>query len=168
MQLAAPAPGGLASGPMPIGEQIRFDAPDNMCFGCSPHNEQGLQLAFTQVGTSSVEVAYTAPAHTCGAPGVIHGGIQAALLDEAIGFAVFAHDQSASDPSAAAGAGVRRDVVTVEFDLRYRRPAPVGVELTLRAQVVHVSGNDYLAVGQIVDADGVLLTSATARWRRVR
>jgi uncharacterized protein (TIGR00369 family) len=151
---------------MPIGEVIRFDAPDNQCFGCSPHNERGLQLAFTQVGERSVEVSYTAPEHTCGAHGVIHGGIQAALLDEAIGFAVFAHDQSVGDPSAAGAPVVRRNVVTVEFDLRYRRPAPVGVELTLQAEVVHVSGNDYLAVARIL-RDRAVLTSATARWRRL-
>jgi uncharacterized protein (TIGR00369 family) len=150
---------------MSIGEVIRFDAPDNMCFGCSPHNERGLQLTFNRVGPSEVEVRYTAPEHTCGAQGVIHGGIQAALLDEAIGFAVFAHDHSAGDPSTAAA--VRRNVVTVEFDLRYRRPALVGVELTLRAEVVHASGNDYLAVGQILRDDGAVLTSATARWRRL-
>ena len=152
---------------MPIGDQIRFDAPDNMCFGCSPHNERGLQLAFTQVAPSAVQVGYTAPDHTCGAPGVIHGGIQAALLDEAIGFAIFAHDQSSGDTSATAGAAVRRNVVTVEFDLRYRRPAPVGVELTLRAEVVHASNKDYLTVAQILDAGGAVLTSATARWRRL-
>ena len=148
---------------MPIGEEIRFDAPENVCFGCSPHNEQGLQLSFTQVSPSGVQVRYTAPDHTCGAPGVIHGGIQAALLDEAIGFAVFAHDRSAGDADEA----LRRNVVTVEFDLRYRRPAPVGVEIELRAEVVHVSGKDYLAVGQILDTDGALLTTATARWRRL-
>jgi acyl-coenzyme A thioesterase PaaI-like protein len=152
---------------MPIGEEIRFDDPDNMCFGCSPHNERGLQLAFTQVSASGVRVGFTAPEHSCGAPGVIHGGIQAALLDEAIGFAVFAHDHSGGDPSAAAGAGVRRNVVTVEFDLRYRRPAPVGVELDVRAEVVHVSGKDYLAVAQLLGTDGAVLTSATARWRRL-
>ena len=152
---------------MPIGEEIRFDAPDNMCFGCSPHNDRGLQLSFTQVSRNGVHVRYTAPEHSCGAPGVIHGGIQAALLDEAIGFAVFAHDQSGGDPSAAAGAGVRRNVVTVESDLRYRRPAPVGVELDVQAEVVHVSGKDYLAVAQILGTDDALLTSATARWRRM-
>ena len=150
---------------MPIGDVIRFDAPDNVCFGCSPHNDRGLQLAFTQVSASGVETAYTAPDHTCGAPGVIHGGVQAALLDEAIGFAVFAHDQSVEGAEIAAV--VRRDVVTVEFDLRYRRPARTGVELVLQAEVVHVNGKDYLAVGQILDGDGVLLTSATARWRRM-
>jgi acyl-coenzyme A thioesterase PaaI-like protein len=151
---------------MPIGDLIRFDGPDNVCFGCSPHNERGLQLAFTQVGPSTVETTYTAPAHSCGAPGVVHGGIQAALLDEAIGFAVFAHDMSAGDPSTDAG-GVRRNVVTVEFDLRYRRPVPAEAPLILRAEVVHVRDRDYLGVGEILGEDGTLLTSGLARWRRV-
>ncbi len=152
---------------MAAGEEIRFDAPDNLCFGCSPHNERGLQLTFTRAGGSAVQVSYTAPDHTCGAPGVIHGGIQAALLDEAIGFAVYAHDHPAGTPGAAGGALARRKVVTVEFDLRYRRPAPVGLELTVRAEVVHVRNKDYLAVGEILDADDSVLTAATARWRRL-
>jgi uncharacterized protein (TIGR00369 family) len=151
---------------MSVGEEIRFDAPDNLCFGCSPHNERGLHLAFTRDGGSAVHVSYTAPDHTCGAPGVIHGGIQAALLDEAIGFAVYAHDHPAGTPAAAGGAA-RRKVVTVEFDLRYRRPAPVGVELTVRAEVVHVRNKDYVAVGEILGADDAVLTMATARWRRL-
>ena len=152
---------------MPVGEEIRFDAPDNLCFGCSPHNERGLQLAFIRVGDGAVQVSYTAPDHTCGAPGVIHGGIQAALLDEAIGFAVYAHDHPPGTPGATGGALARRKVVTVEFDLRYRRPAPVGVPLTVRAEVVHVRDRDYLAVGEILDADDTVLTTATARWRRL-
>ena len=152
---------------MPVGEEIRFDAPDNLCFGCSPHNERGLQLAFNRVGDGAVQVSYTAPDHTCGAPGVIHGGIQAALLDEAIGFAVYAHDHPAGTPGATGGALARRKVVTVEFDLRYRRPAPVGVALTVRAEVVHVRDRDYLAVGEILDAGDTVLTTATARWRRL-
>jgi acyl-coenzyme A thioesterase PaaI-like protein len=60
----------------------------------------------------------------------------------------------------------RVQVVTVEFDLRYRRPAPTGVEITLQAEVVRVHGRDYLSVAEMLDAEGELLTSATARWRR--
>jgi acyl-coenzyme A thioesterase PaaI-like protein len=152
---------------MSVGEEIRFDAPDNLCFGCSPHNERGLQLTFARVGDVAVQTGYTAPDHTCGAPGVIHGGIQAALLDEAIGFAVYAHDHPSGTPGAAGGALARRKVVTVEFDLRYRRPAPVGVALTVRAEVVHVRDRDYLAMGEILGADDAVLTTATARWRRL-
>ncbi len=146
---------------MAVGDEIRFDEPENMCFGCSQHNEQGLHLTFRHVGPSAVETRYVAPEHTCGAPGVIHGGIQAVLLDEAIGFAVHVHDHGEGSFDARG----RRRVVTVEFDLRYRRPVATGVEVTLRAEVLRVTGRDYLSVGEILDDAGELLTSATARWR---
>jgi acyl-coenzyme A thioesterase PaaI-like protein len=148
---------------MAIGQEIRFDAVENVCFGCSPHNEQGLQLRFTRVAPSAVEGRFAAPSHTCGAPGVIHGGVQAVLLDEAIGFAIHAHHLAVEHVNEAE----RIDVVTVEFDLRYRRPAPTSVELVIRGEVVSVRDRDYLAVGELLDSDGSLLTSATARWRRV-
>jgi len=152
---------------MAIGDEMRFDFPDNMCFGCSPHNEQGLQLTFTHVSPSGVASRYTAPDHICGAPGVIHGGVQAAILDEAIGFAVHAHQESIGDPDTSDEAAWQK-VVTVEFDLRYRRPVPVGVEIGVRAEVVRVSGRDYLAVAEIVGDDDEVLTSATAKWKRLR
>jgi acyl-coenzyme A thioesterase PaaI-like protein len=151
---------------VPIDEELRFDYPDNMCFGCSPHNERGLKLTFTQVSTGGVAGTYTAPAYTCGAPGIVHGGFQATLLDEAIGFAVHAYDESTGvlDGDEAAW----RNVVTVEFDLRYRRPVPTEVELGLRAEVVRARGRDYLSVAEIVDAADEVLTSATAKWRRIQ
>jgi uncharacterized protein (TIGR00369 family) len=151
---------------MAIGQELRFDFANNMCFGCGPHNERGLQLTFTHVSPSGVATRYVAPEHICGAPGVVHGGVQAALLDEAIGFAVHAHHEStgALEQDEAAW----QKVVTVEFDLRYRRPVPTGVEIGLRAEVVRVSGRDYLAVAEITGDDDEVLTSATGKWRRLR
>jgi uncharacterized protein (TIGR00369 family) len=146
-----------------LGEEIRFDEPDNLCFGCGQRNEHGFRLTFVHVAPSAVQTTYTAPEHTCGAPGVVHGGVQAVLLDEAIGFAVHAHHESVDGVPTSE----RVSVVTTEFDLRYRRPAPTGAPLTVRAEVVHVSGRDHLAVGEILDGAGEVLTSATARWRRI-
>jgi acyl-coenzyme A thioesterase PaaI-like protein len=65
-----------------------IDERANHCFGCGPANPQGLHLAFT-TDTSNPETITT----TChfqldrmheGPPGYIHGGIVAALLDEAM------------------------------------------------------------------------------------
>jgi uncharacterized protein (TIGR00369 family) len=142
---------------MVIGAELVFDDPENLCFGCSPHNERGLQVRFTHVEPSAVEGRYTAASHTCGVPGVIHGGVQAVLLDEAVGFAIQARDDALD----------RVPVVTVEFDLRYRRPAPTGVELLLRGEVLRTEGRDFYAAASIRDADGQVLTEATARWKRL-
>ena len=65
-----------------------IDERANHCFGCGPANPQGLHLVFTT--DTSNPAAITA---TCrfsltrmheGPPGYIHGGIVAALLDEAM------------------------------------------------------------------------------------
>lgn len=148
---------------MVLGSEIRFDESDNECFGCSQHHDRGLRLTFRHVGPSAVETRYTVPADLCGAPGVIHGGIQAVLLDEAIGFAVHVHDAPDDELTYL----TRARVVTAEFDLRYRRPAPTDVELTVRGEVLRVVGRDYLCVAELLDDDGEVLTSSMARWRRL-
>ena len=65
-----------------------IDERANHCFGCGPANPQGLHLTFTT--DSSNPDAITSTAHVQldrmheGPPGYIHGGIVAALLDEAM------------------------------------------------------------------------------------
>lgn len=137
-------------------ECLVSDGPEARCFGCGQRNEQGLRLRFQRTGPGAVEATYEAPEHFGGAPGVVHGGIQAALLDEALGFAAHAADD---------GADV--DIVTVEFSLRYRRPAPTGTPLRIRGRLLRSEGRDYWMAGEIVDANDVVLTEADARWRRI-
>jgi acyl-coenzyme A thioesterase PaaI-like protein len=65
-----------------------IDERANYCFGCGPASPQGLHLRFT-IDTSNPQ-AITATCHFQldrmheGPPGHIHGGIVAALLDEAM------------------------------------------------------------------------------------
>ena len=152
--------------PVAIGEEIRFDNPDNFCFGCGAHNEHGLRMSFTHSKPNGVETIYIAPSHTCGSPGVVHGGVQAAILDEAIGFAMHAYHADAEGGADEDDPEWRR-VVTVEFDLRYRKPVPSETPLTIRAEVLRMTGRDYLAAAEILDAEDTVLTSATAKWRRI-
>ena len=87
---------------------------------------------------------------------MIHGGVQATLLDEAMGMAV-----------RTAMGDDERWIVTAEFKLRYRLPAPTGRAVTVRGSVVRRAGDDFFTEGAIVDADGERLTIAESRWRVV-
>ena len=136
-------------------EEIVFDDPDNVCFGCSTNNPRGLGLRFERAGPDAVETRYVAAEDLCGRRGVVHGGVQADLLDEAMGFA--AH--------AALG---EVDVATVELSLRYRRPTPTGEPLLIRAQLVRSEDRDVWLRGEIRDAGGRVCTEATSRWRQLR
>lgn len=96
-----------------------MDGAQDTCFGCGQRNELGLRMRFQLHDDGSVEAKYVTPNHFAGAPGVVHGGIQAAMLDEVQGIAV----HSALGPEAR--------IATAEFRLRYRRPVPDEQPLTL-------------------------------------
>ena len=140
------------------GERMVFADPDNRCFGCSPHNPRGLQLAFTKVDRGVVEARYVADPELCGMEGVVHGGVQATILDEAMGFAVHAAFDDREES----------DVATIELNLKYRRPTPTGEELLVRARFVRAEERDVWVSAEIRDADGTLCTEAESRWRRLR
>jgi acyl-coenzyme A thioesterase PaaI-like protein len=82
-----PAPDTARHNPASMDSPV-VDEIANHCFGCGTANPQGLHLTFT-IDTSNPD-AITATAHFQldrmheGPPGHIHGGIIAALLDEAM------------------------------------------------------------------------------------
>lgn len=136
---------------------ILIDHPENHCFGCSPHNARGLKLVWQRNGDGVVS-HYTSAEHLCGAPGVIHGGVQAALLDETIGVAIH---HAFGDPD-------NFFLVTATFDLKYKRPAPTGEQLVLSGRFERQEGRNYFASGEIRNREGALLTSASARWVQMK
>lgn len=80
-----------------------------------------------------------------GPPSAVHGGWVATLLDQLLGHA-----------NAAAGVGG----FTAELTVRYRRPTPYGVPLTIHARTDSVDGRRVHASGEIL-VDGVVTAEAT-------
>ena len=85
--------------------------PTNTCFGCGAENPRGMKLAFEQddeaqqiVGSSASGAEYRA------ARDIIHGGIIATVLDEAMGKACRFREHTA---------------VTAELTVEYLRPIQV-------------------------------------------
>ncbi len=129
---------------------------DTNCFGCGDANVDGLQLKFRQVDERTVEAEVVVEARYAGPRGVVHGGIQATLLDEAMGKAAY---------TAFPERYRRLAFVTAELSVRYRRPAPVGVPLVARGEVVRVEGDNVHLRAELLDAAGRPLTSAASRWK---
>jgi len=128
----------------PENVELRFPA-DGGCFGCSADNPDGLQMSFRRHG-DEIEARYLVADRFHGAPGVVHGGIVATLLDEiSCALAVFVLD---------------RHVVTGELTVRYERPVPVEHGLVLRARVVDQGHARYAQIeGEVRDGDLVLARS---------
>jgi len=94
------------------------------CFGCSPFNEIGLQLEFWEDGEELI--AKWQPRKSLeGWMGVLHGGIQATLLDEIAGWIVMIKMKTAG--------------VTAEMNVEYLKPLSISRgEITIKGRLVSV------------------------------
>ena len=134
-----------------------IDEQSHSCFGCGPNNPQGLHLTFehssdpvTGAPIATAQVVLTA-LHE-GAPGYIHGGIIATLLDEAMSKLNRPLDTLA---------------MTRHMEIDYLRPAPINQSLTLIAH--HLSrplnpdgtpGRKLFHQAELHSADGTILAGA--------
>jgi uncharacterized protein (TIGR00369 family) len=137
---------------------IRRDQLDN-CFGCGASNETGLRLRFRQRPDGAVSTTVDVPADFCGVDGVVHGGIQATILDEVSGVAA----QLALPAQANAS-----PCVTAELALRFRRMVPQTEPVTAIARVTRRDGASIYVDATIVDAAGEVLTSSSSRWVQLK
>lgn len=129
------------------------------CFGCGQANEQGLRMHFVRYPDGTVESRHRTAPHHCGVDTVVHGGIQATLLDEVMGVAA---------QLGLADAASNAPCVTAEMQLSYRRPVLMDDEVIARSRLLRVEGRDLHVEGALVGSDGTVLTSATSRWRQLR
>jgi acyl-coenzyme A thioesterase PaaI-like protein len=91
-----------------------------MCFICGLENPVGLRLHFYEVEPGILETTYTAPDYFQGYPGVLHGGIVSAILDETAG-----RVHMGSDPDNP------RFMFTAKLEIKYRQNVPIGKPLKI-------------------------------------
>jgi uncharacterized protein (TIGR00369 family) len=117
---------------------------DGRCIGCGKDAPHGLRMVFDVDADGSVESRVTVGASFQGWRDVVHGGVVALLLDEAMAYA-------------AGAAGVIG--VTADLKMRFRKPVPVGAELIVRANVLWRRRAVLGIAASVHAADGTLLAS---------
>lgn len=120
------------------------------CFVCGVENNFGLRLTFYDTAPGRVEADWTASEQFQGFPGIVHGGILAAVLDEAATRTVMGANSS------------KRMVVTGSLDVRFRKPVPVNNPLRVIGILSDDKGEIIRAESQIVDGKGTILATAAA------
>lgn len=118
-----------------------------MCFGCGMENPIGLKLFFYETDDGRVVARFTPRDEYQGYPGVLHGGIISAVLDEVLGRVCIAEG---------------RWVVTAKMEVKYRRPIPVGEPLTVVGKTVDSRGRRLVVHGELRLSDGRVGAEATA------
>ncbi|NPV29111.1 MAG: PaaI family thioesterase [Firmicutes bacterium] len=115
------------------------------CFVCGDENPAGLGVRFFYVDGEGARGEFLPDARWEGYPGVVHGGILAALLDEVMYKAVFAQGEL---------------TVTAGIEVRYHHPARVGIPLELKGWVEGRKRRLITARGEIRGAGGRLVAAA--------
>jgi uncharacterized protein (TIGR00369 family) len=123
-----------------------------MCFVCGLENPIGLKMAFYEDDEGRVVAEFSPGDEHQGYPGVVHGGIVTALLDEVLGRVAIA-------------AG--RWMVTGRLNMRFRRPVPLGQTLTVIGEVVTWKKRTLEARGEIRLADGQVGAEATGTFLEI-
>ena len=113
-----------------------------MCFICGLENPIGLHLHIYETESGTVESTYLAPDHFQGYPGVLHGGIVAAIVDEIAGRSLMG-----SDPMNP------RFMFTAKMEVKYRKNVPIGKELKIIGKAGKVRGKSAEAWAGIYDVE---------------
>ena len=113
------------------------------CFVCGLDNPHGLQLTFFAQAGGEVVAEITVPARFQGYPGVVHGGIVAAMLDEVAMRSAMVDDHL-------------RFMVTAKMTLRYRKAIPVEQPLRLVGRIKRAGGQATTATAELHLPDGSL------------
>jgi acyl-coenzyme A thioesterase PaaI-like protein len=121
------------------------------CLVCGRQNPKGLHLHLhVDESTGAVETRFTPGPEHIGFEGIIHGGVLATVLDEAMVWA-------------ATWRG-RRFCVCGELSIRFRKAAYVGKILLISASVASARGRFLQTVGEVSDASGETLATAEGKY----
>jgi acyl-coenzyme A thioesterase PaaI-like protein len=120
---------------------------DPACWGCGD-NPNGLHLPPpAAVGLEIYDAYFTFDERHQGGPGIAHGGLVSAALDEACGLLATWYAFPA---------------VTARMFVRFRKPVPINTELLLRARLDDARGRRIHTTGTITDGSVVLAEARVA------
>lgn len=125
------------------------------CFLCGVDNEQGFKLSwYSDFKKNLVQTEVRIPDYYSGYPGVAHGGIVSALLDETSFRAILLSNRNMLPEHA---------YLTAGLSVSYLRPTPTGLPLTVLGWINDSSGDKFNVGAEIRTADGLV----TARCKAV-
>jgi acyl-coenzyme A thioesterase PaaI-like protein len=120
------------------------------CFVCGVENKIGLKLKFYATAPGEVTSEINLTDAYQGYPGIVHGGVVAAMLDEAAGRSQMGNGDNP------------RFMFTGSLKVRYIKNVPIGKPLRLVGRAVDSRGRVAQAVSAIYDQLGDTLAEAQA------
>ncbi len=127
----------------------------SMCLVCGLDNSLGLHASFYELDSGELLALYRPRQEHQGYPGRLHGGMAAALLDEAIGRAV--------------NVGQAQGLwgISLELTTRFRRPVPLVEELRVVARITTMRRRHFEGSGELLLPDGAVAVEGQGRYLKM-
>lgn len=124
------------------------------CMVCGVENDFGLKTRFHETENNEVIALFSPQEFHQSYPNITHGGITAAILDETIGRAIMVfYDRNTFG-------------VTIELNVKYKKPVPYGVELKAIGRITKDSGRTFIGTGELYLPDGTLAALAEGKYMK--
>jgi uncharacterized protein (TIGR00369 family) len=121
------------------------------CFACGVQNPIGLKLKFYQTAPDEVTAELTPSKEYQGYDGILHGGVIATILDEAVSRAHMGTDPHETN-----------FVYTAELTIKYKQKIPIGKPIRVVGKQGRRMRWTMESKGYIYAEDGTLLAEAKA------
>jgi uncharacterized protein (TIGR00369 family) len=121
---------------------------DRRCFACGPDNPHGLHMRF-EYGEGTATCSIEPGQAFAGWSNIMHGGVVAALLDEAMAHATLSTGERA---------------VTARLEVRFRKAVPTDELLTVEGRVTGRRGRVFEVAGVVRGADGTVYADGRSRF----
>ena len=123
----------------------------NECIVCSTSNPASLRAKFYSVDKGKVEGVFTGRDEHASYKGRMHGGLIAAVLDEAMGRTLWTDRPD-------------KLAVTATMDVTYIKPVPLGVELHCYGRIIYENEKMFNAEAEIVLPDGQIAAKSSGLY----
>ena len=146
---------------MQIAIQDRYPESHSHCFGCGRSNQDGWHLKSYLEDDHTLAHVTPESKYTGGVPDHLYGGAVASLLDchGTASAAAFSYLQS--HPELTDSSEIKRHI-TAQLNVKYIAPTPMGVELTIRGELISIEGRKVqvkltLSAGEKLCAEAEML-----------
>ena len=126
-----------------------------MCLVCGLKNPFGLHASFFELDNNELLAVFKPKDEHQSYPGRLHGGIISTILDEAIGRAIMIHSKG--------------DIwgVTVDLQIRFKKPVPLDEELRILARITKDSSRFFEGTGELLLQDGTVAAKGHGKYLKI-
>lgn len=124
------------------------------CIVCGLKNDLGLRACFYEIENGELVAIFSPIEEHQSYPERLHGGVSAAILDETIGRAIMIKHPDIWG-------------VTVELNLKYKKPVPLNEELKVVGRITRDTSRIFEGSGEILLKNGQVAVSGEGKYMKM-